>query len=112
MIVAIAGDFGLVGFWVGLAVWIADAWFGLAALRLGALWRWDAVALVVGSLLALTGIDRLGLTSQGSPTIFTQLSLTGIALNAVAWVILGLDIVAPGIRRSRTGDATRTVRPT
>ena len=66
-----AGDFGLVGFWAGLAFWLADAWFGLVALRLGVLWRWAALALVVGSLLAILGMDRLGLTSAANPTIFS-----------------------------------------
>jgi len=28
-----AGEFGLVGFWAGLAFWLADAWLGLVALR-------------------------------------------------------------------------------
>jgi hypothetical protein len=88
-----AGDFGLVGFWVGVAVWLADAWFGLVALRLGAVWRPAASILVVGSLMAITGMDRLELTSQANPTIFTPLSLTGIALNGLAWVLLGIDVV-------------------
>ena len=88
-----AGDFGLVGFWVGLGVWLADAWFGIIALRLGILWRWAAVALVAGSLLAILGIDRLGLTSAADPTIFGPIALAGIALNGLAWVLLGIDVV-------------------
>ena len=65
-----AGDFGLVGFWAGLAFWLADAWFGIVALRLGVAWRPAALILAVGSLLAITGMDRLELTSQANPTIF------------------------------------------
>lgn len=87
-----AGDFGLVGFWVGIAFWLADAWFGIIALRLGVLWRWAAVALVVGSLLAILGIDRLGLTSEANPTIFGPIALAGIALSGLAWFLLGLDV--------------------
>jgi len=93
-----AGDFGLVGFWVGLAFWLADAWFGVIALRLGVLWRWAAIALVVGSVLAILGIDRLGLTSAANPTVFGPVALTGIALNGTAWVLLGLELAVPRLR--------------
>jgi len=88
-----AGDFGLVGFWAGLAFWLADAWFGLVALRLGVVWRPAAFILVVGSLMATTGMDRLELTSQANPTIFAPIALAGVALNGFAWVLLGIDVV-------------------
>jgi hypothetical protein len=98
-----AGDFGLVGFWVSIAVWLADAWFGMVALRLGVLLRWAAVALVAGSLLAILGIDRLGLTSAANPTVFGPLALAGIALNGIAWVLLGLEVAVPRLHRSAGG---------
>jgi hypothetical protein len=90
----IGGDFGLIGFYASLAVWIAHAWFGLCALRIGVLWRPATVVLAVGSLLAITGMDRLELTTQANPTIFEPLSLLGIALNGAAWILLGTQIVA------------------
>jgi hypothetical protein len=93
-----AGDFGMLGFWAGLAFWLADAGFGLVALRLGVVWRWVALVLAVGSLMAITGMDRLELTSQVNPTIFTPIALTGVALNGFAWVLLGLEIVVPSLR--------------
>jgi hypothetical protein len=92
-----AGDFGLVGFWVGLAAWLADAWFGIVALSLGVVWRPAALVLAVGSVLAIAGMDRLGLTSAANPTVFGSIGLTGVALNGLAWVLLGLDI-ATGYR--------------
>lgn len=95
-----AGDFGMVGFWAGLAFWLADAWFGIVVLRLGVLWRWAALSLVVGSLAAIVGMDRLELTSQANPTIFTPIALTGVALNGIAWVLLGLEIAVPRLRRT------------
>lgn len=95
-----AGDFGLVGFGAGLAFWLADAWFGLVALRLGVVWRWAALALVIGSLMAITGMDRLELTSEANPTIFTPIALLGVALNGIAWILLGLEIVLRGLRAS------------
>jgi hypothetical protein len=88
-----AGDFGLVGFWGGLVVWLADAGFGLVALRLGVAWSWAALVLVAGSLLAITGMDRLELTSQAHPTVFGPMSLLGIGLNGLAWVVLGINVL-------------------
>jgi hypothetical protein len=86
------GDFGLLYFSAGLAIWLADAGFGLVTLRLGIVSRLGAVALAIGSVLAITGIDRLGLTSPDNPTIFGPLSLAGAALNGLGWILLGLDI--------------------
>jgi hypothetical protein len=103
-----AGDFGLAGFWVGLALWLADAWFGVIALRLGVLWRWAAVAVTAGSLMAITGMDRLGLTSGANPTVFGPVALTGIALNGTGWVLLGLELAVPRLRRRPNATAVAT----
>lgn len=91
-----AGDNGMVLFYAGLAMWITDAAFGFAAMRLGVVIRWGALALAVGSLLAILGMDRLELTSPAHPTIFGPLSLIGIALNGVGWILLGLDVMLGG----------------
>jgi hypothetical protein len=88
------GTFGVVYFWAGLAWWLADALFGFVSLRLGGWARLGGLALGVGSLLAITGMDRLELTSSRNPTIFGPLSLTGIALNGVGWIVLGLWLIA------------------
>ena len=92
------GTFGVVYFWAGLAWWLADAVFGFVALRLGGWARLGALALAAGSVLAITGMDRLELTTRDNPTIFLPLSLTGIALNGVGWIVLGLWLVS---RRER-----------
>ncbi len=96
-----AGDFGLVGFYAGLAFWLSDAWFGLAALQIRVVVRPALVFLLVGSLLAITGIDRLAFTSEANPTIFGPLSLFGIALSGLAWVLLGIEaaLAHPGLAR-------------
>jgi hypothetical protein len=88
-----AGDNGLVLFYASIAMWLTDAVFGLVALRLGMVTRWGAVALAVGSTFAILGIDRLDLTSEANPTIFGPLSLTGIALTGIAWIVLGIDVL-------------------
>lgn len=87
-----AGDFGLVWFYAGVAISLTDAWFGVVTWRLGVVARWGALALAIGSLLALTGIDRLALTSESNPTIFGPLSQAGIVLGGIGWILLGIDV--------------------
>jgi len=91
-----AGDNGMVFFYAGLATWIADTAFGVVALRLGAVTRWGALALAIGSALSILGMDRLELTSEANPTIFGLIGLIGVALNGVAWILLGVDLVLEG----------------
>lgn len=88
----LAADLGLVGFYAGVAMWLTDAWFGLVTARLGAVPRWVAVALAIGSVLAVTGITRLGLTSSQNPTIFDPLSQVGAAANGIGWILLGFVV--------------------
>lgn len=95
-----AGDFGLVSFYAALAMWLTDALFGLVSLRLGVVSRWGALALAVGSVLAIAGMDRLGLTSSANPTIFGPIALTGVALNGLGWILLGIDVAT----RAHSGD--------
>ena len=91
-------DFRLVMFYAGLAMWLADAAFGFVSLRLGLVTRWGALALGLGSLLAILGMSHLELTSPANPTVFGPLSLFGVALNGLGWVLLGLDVALRGRR--------------
>jgi hypothetical protein len=93
-----AGDFGLVYFVASVAMWLADAAFGFVTLRLGVVAWWGALALAIGSVLTITGIDRLGLTSAENPTIFGPLALAGGALNGIGWILLGIAIATRGTR--------------
>jgi hypothetical protein len=97
-----AGDFGFAYFLAGFAMWLSDALLGLVSLPLGRVSRIGSIALGIGSLMASLGMDRLELTSQGNPTIFGPLSLIGIALNGVGWIVLGLDLA----RRAGAVDAS------
>ena len=98
-----AGFNGLVFFWAGAAMWFTDAAFGLVTLRIGAVARWGPLALAIGSVLAITGMDRLELTTRDSPTLFLPISLIGIALNGAGWILLGLEFVTQGRRIRITG---------
>lgn len=91
-----AGDLGLGLLLGGVALWLADAAFGVVTVWLRVVSRWGALALAVGSVLALTGIDRLGLTSAANPTIFGPVSQIGLALNGLGWILLGLDVATRG----------------
>jgi hypothetical protein len=93
------GDFGFVFFAAAVAMSLTDAAFGLVTLRLGVVTRWGALALAIGSILTVTGIDRLGLTS----TIFGPLSQVGIVLSGIGWILLGLDVAT----RRRPSEAQR-----
>ncbi len=84
--------FRLIAFYAGFAMWLADSAFGFVTLRLGVVTRWGALALAVGSLLAVLGMSHLELTSPANPTIFGPLSLVGIALNGLGWILLGIDV--------------------
>ena len=91
-----AGDFGLVYFYAGVSMWLTDAAFAVVTLRLGVVTRWGALALAIGSVLAILGMGRLELTTVANPTIFLPLSLIGVALNGLGWILLGLDLVMRG----------------
>lgn len=106
-----AGDFGFVFFLITAAMWLFDAAFGVVLasrrdLTEGLAGRLGAVALATGSLLAIMGMDRLGLVSPDHDSIFKTLALVGVFLNGLAWIVLGLD-VALG-RRAPPSSTTAT----
>jgi hypothetical protein len=88
--------FALVFFWAAVAWWLADAAFGFVALRRGAVTRWGALALGVGSLLAILGMSQLGLTTPTNPTIVAPIAMIGVALNGVGLILLGIDVMLGG----------------
>jgi hypothetical protein len=79
-------------FYAALAMWLTDAAFGLIALRIGVVWRWAALALMIGSLLALTGVGGLGFTTGPLGQIIEPVAIFGIALVGVGWILLGIDV--------------------
>jgi hypothetical protein len=85
-------EFRLVMFFAGVAMWWSDAIFGFVASRLGAVTRWGALALAVGSVLAFLGMDRLELARGELAWLFSPITLFGIALHGVGWVLLGIDV--------------------
>src|SRR4029077_6182036 len=90
-------------FVAGMAMWLTNAAFGAATAWYRMAARPSALVLAVGSLMALTGIDRLQLTSEAAPTIFGPISQVGIALTGAAWMLLGAELVT----RSRASTSPR-----
>jgi hypothetical protein len=91
-----AGESGLAFFLIAAAMWLFDAAFGVVLASrpdvVGLGGRLGAVALAVGSVLAITGMDRVGLVSPDVDSIFKTLALVGIFLNGLGWIVLGLDV--------------------
>jgi len=101
------GELGLIFFWAGAAMWLADAWFGLITLRLGIVSRWGGLALAAGSALALTGMDRLDLVTGPFAQFFQPVALAGIALNGIGWILLGIEVATRQVvARSDASPAT------
>ncbi len=96
-------DFRLIGFVAGAAMWLADAAFGAVALHGRVVSRLAALALTVGSLLAITGMDRFELVRGELAWLFAPLALIGVALNGAAWILMGIELVRRGSpERQRT----------
>lgn len=94
---------GVVVFWSGVFLWLASTAFGAVAALVGVVSRIGASAVAIGSLLTLTGIDRLGLVSESAPTLFNSLSQAGIVTMAVGWILLGIDLAMRPVTAQRTG---------
>ncbi|HEY8870966.1 MAG TPA: hypothetical protein VIM30_16485 [Candidatus Limnocylindrales bacterium] len=86
-------EFRLIADFAALAMWLADAALGLVIWRTGTAMRWIGLALALGSIFAFGGMSRLGLVSGDYAWFFLPAALTGIAINGLAWILLGLDTV-------------------
>jgi hypothetical protein len=101
--------FRLVMFYAGLAMWLTDSAFGFISLRRGAVLRLGALALAVGSLLAILGMSHLELTSPTNPTVFGPLALAGIAINGIGWILLGAWVAGVRGPARATAPTTSTI---
>jgi hypothetical protein len=79
-------------FYAAIALWLTDAAFGFVAARLGNVSRRAALAVAIGSLLALTGVGGLGLTTGPWRSIIEPLSLAGLALLGTGLLVLGIEL--------------------
>lgn len=95
-----AGDNHMVGFVAGLAMWVTDALFGIVMARRGGFLRAAGLTLALGSVLALLGMDRIGLTHGEMAFLFVPLAMAGVALNGLAWLFLGYDLATRRYREA------------
>ena len=99
-------DFRLIGFFAGVALWLTDAALGLVLLRLRGIARVGALALALGSPFALLGIDRFELVRNPAFGELVQtISLAGVALNGLGWILLGLTLALARRDESPAGSA-------
>jgi hypothetical protein len=100
-----SGALGSVLFAGAIAMWGSTAWFGSLSAGAGILWRGASLLLAGGAVLAVTGMSRLGLTTDAQPTVFAPLSLLGIVCTGVAWVLVGVDPLVLGRARAQSAVA-------
>jgi hypothetical protein len=92
-------EFRPIFFYAALAMWLTDSAFGFVIWRIGAIARWVGLALAIGSLLAILGMDRF---VQGDfAWFFSPVALAGVGVNGLAWILLGLAVAT----RRRASDA-------
>jgi hypothetical protein len=99
----IAGWFGYVSFLPGVVLWGAAAIYGAGSLAIGAFSRWGPILLVIGSLVGMTGLDRLGLTHGQFGAFFDAAAQVGLGLVGIGWIVLGAELA---LRASRRGAPT------
>lgn len=74
------------------ALWIGTALYGLMSLRLGVVSRWGSLALAGGATLAVTGVSGLGFTTGANAEFIANLTVAGIVLVGIGWMILGIEV--------------------
>jgi hypothetical protein len=102
------GTFGLVNLFANIALWVSPAIWAIGALHIGAVWqgmsRTPALAtkaglwILIGSIVAWMGDDRLGLIDSLWGEMWRAIAVTGVALNGIGWLILGAVLLVGGTR--------------
>ncbi len=100
--------FGLVNLFATIALWVSPAIWAIGALHIGAVWqgmsRTPALAtkaglwILIGSIVAWMGDDRLGLIDSLWGEMWRAIAVTGVALNGIGWLILGAVLLVCGTR--------------
>jgi hypothetical protein len=101
------GSFGLIGLFANILLWVAPAVWSIGMLHTGAAWQGATrtmrivtklgLAILVGSIVAWLGDDRLGLVDSLWGEMWQAIALSGVAMNGVGLVILGAVLVFSGL---------------
>ena len=103
------GTFGLIGLFANIALWVTPTIWAIGMLHTGAAWQGMSpnrarltrvgVWLLIGSVVAWMGDDRLGMVDSLWGEMWQAIAITGVALNGVGWLILGAVLAVPQGRR-------------
>jgi hypothetical protein len=99
------GTFGLIGLFAGIALWVTPAIWAIGLLHTGAAWQGMSrnrglltrlgATILIGSVVAWFGDDRLGMVDSLWGEMWQAIALAGVAMNGIGWLILGAVLVAP-----------------
>lgn len=102
---AFVGPLGLVNMLANIALWVSPAAWAIGLLHTGAAWAGMGLrrrlltklglALLIGSIVGWLGDDRLGMVDSLWGELWQAVALTGVAMNGLGWLILGLVLVVP-----------------
>ena len=108
------GTFGLASMFAGIALWVSPAVWAIGMLHTGAAWAGMSrtralitkigLAILIGSVVAWFGDDRLGMIDSLWGDLWQAIALTGVAMNGIGWLTLGAVLVVGG-RPDRSGPA-------
>lgn len=103
---AFMGTFGLAYLFANIALWVTPAIWSIGMLHTGAVWQGMSrgrrvmtklgLAILIGSIVAWLGDDRLGMVDSLWGEMWQLIAITGVVMNGVGWLILGAVLVAPG----------------
>jgi hypothetical protein len=102
------GPFGLVNLFANIALWVTPVVWAVGMLHTGAAWQGMssnralvtrvALAILIGSVVAWLGDDRLGLVDSLWGDMWQAIALAGVAMNGIGWLLLGAVLIVPGRR--------------
>lgn len=100
------GTFGFVGLLSGIALWVTPAVWAIGLLHTGAAWQGMpanlalatklGAAILIGSIVAWFGDDRLGLVDSLWGEMWQAVALVGVVMNGIGWLILGVVLLIGG----------------
>jgi len=97
------GAFGLLNLFANIALWVTPTIWAIGMLHTGAAWQDVSrsrarltklgIAILLGSIVAWLGDDRLGLVDSLWGQMWQTIALAGVAMNGIGWLILGTVLV-------------------
>jgi hypothetical protein len=93
------GTFGLISMFASIALWVSPAAWAIGMLHTGAAWQGMSrnralvtklgLTILIGSVVAWFGDDRLGMIDSLWGEMWQAIAISGVAMNGVGWLTLG-----------------------